>query len=45
MSRNEVRVDWDFPTDALDVVMMGMYGKIGWLKWPKKEHKRKRWKH
>ena len=24
-------VDWDFPTDVLDVVMMGLYGKIGWL--------------
>ncbi len=34
-------VDWDFPTNALDVVTMGQYGKIGWLKWPKKEHKKK----
>lgn len=34
-------VDWDFPTDALDVVMMGMYGQIGWIKWPKKSHKEK----
>lgn len=34
-------VDWDFPTDALDVVLMGMYGQIGWLKWPKKIHKEK----
>lgn len=34
-------VDWDFPTDALDVVMMGMYGQIGWLKWPKKIHRQK----
>lgn len=23
-------VDWDFPVDALDVVTMGLYGKIGW---------------
>src|SRR5690606_14864981 len=22
-------VDWDFPTDALDVVTMGLYGQIG----------------
>lgn len=22
-------VDWDFPTDALDVVTMGLYGKLG----------------
>ena len=34
-------VDWDFPTNALDVVMMGMYGQIGWLKWPQKKHKEK----
>ena len=27
-------VDWDFPTDALDVVMMGMYGQLGWIKRP-----------
>lgn len=32
-------VDWDFPTDALDVVMMGLYGKIGWLKRPKAAHR------
>ncbi|MFC4078338.1 metal ABC transporter ATP-binding protein [Salinithrix halophila] len=30
-------VDWDFPTDALDVVMMGRYGKLGWFKRPKAE--------
>ena len=24
-------VDWDFPTDALDVVEMGLYGKLGWF--------------
>ena len=27
-------VDWDFPTNALDVVMMGLYGKLGWVKRP-----------
>jgi len=32
-------VDWDFPTNALDVVMMGLYGRIGWLKLPKRCHK------
>jgi manganese/zinc/iron transport system ATP- binding protein len=25
-------VDWDFPTSVLDVVMMGRYGALGWLK-------------
>lgn len=32
-------VDWDFPTNALDVVLMGLYGRIGWLKWPQKKHR------
>jgi manganese/zinc/iron transport system ATP- binding protein len=27
-------VDWDFPTNALDVVMMGLYGKLGWVRRP-----------
>jgi manganese/zinc/iron transport system ATP- binding protein len=27
-------VDWDFPTSALDVVMMGRYGTLGWLRRP-----------
>jgi manganese/zinc/iron transport system ATP- binding protein len=27
-------VDWDFPTTALDIVMMGLYGKLGWLRRP-----------
>ena len=25
-------VDWDFPTNALDVVTMGLYGKLGWVR-------------
>jgi manganese/zinc/iron transport system ATP- binding protein len=25
-------VDWDFPVSALEVVAMGLYGRIGWLK-------------
>lgn len=32
-------VDWDFPTNALDVVTMGLYGQIGWLRRPTKKHK------
>ncbi|PTX55324.1 manganese/zinc/iron transport system ATP- binding protein [Melghirimyces profundicolus] len=28
-------VDWDFPTSALDVVLMGRYGKLGWFRRPK----------
>ena len=27
-------VDWDFPTTALDVVMMGLYGHLGWFRYP-----------
>ena len=27
-------VDWDFPTTALDVVQMGLYGKLGWIRRP-----------
>lgn len=27
-------VDWDFPTTALDVVIMGLYGRLGWFRRP-----------
>jgi manganese/zinc/iron transport system ATP- binding protein len=27
-------VDWDFPTNVLDVVTMGRYGRLGWLRRP-----------
>ncbi len=27
-------VDWDFPTTALEVVTMGLYGQLGWLRRP-----------
>jgi manganese/zinc/iron transport system ATP- binding protein len=27
-------VDWDFPTSALDVVLMGTYGRLGWFRRP-----------
>jgi manganese/zinc/iron transport system ATP- binding protein len=30
-------VDWDFPTTALDVVTMGTYGELGWIKRPGKQ--------
>lgn len=29
-------VDWDFPTTVLDVVTMGTYGSLGWLRRPGK---------
>lgn len=27
-------VDWDFPATALDVVLMGLYGRLGWVRRP-----------
>ncbi|MEY6433227.1 metal ABC transporter ATP-binding protein [Thioalkalicoccus limnaeus] len=32
-------VDWDFPTNVLDVVLMGLYGQIGWFKRPGKKER------
>ncbi|HPE85284.1 MAG TPA: metal ABC transporter ATP-binding protein [Chlamydiales bacterium] len=32
-------VDWDFPITVLEVVLMGRYGKLGWLKWPRQADK------
>ena len=29
-------VDWDFPTTVLDVVLMGLYGRLGWFRRPGK---------
>jgi manganese/zinc/iron transport system ATP- binding protein len=29
-------VDWSFPTNALDIVMMGTYGQLGWIRRPGK---------
>ena len=33
-------VDWDFPTTAVDVVMMGTYGNLGWIKRPGEKEKK-----
>lgn len=32
-------VDWDFPVDALDVVTMGLYGRIGWCMPVRRKHR------
>lgn len=32
-------VDWDFPTSALDVVTMGLYGRVGWFRRPARRHR------
>lgn len=29
-------VDWEFPITVREVVLMGRYGKLGWMKWPRK---------
>jgi len=34
-------VDWDFPTSVLDVVMMGTYGRLGWLRRPGRDEARR----
>ena len=33
-------VDWDFPTTALDLVLMGTYGSLGWIKRPGQKQKK-----
>ncbi len=33
-------VDWDFPTTVFDVVLMGRYGKIGWLRRVRQQDKK-----
>ncbi|MDE0301484.1 MAG: metal ABC transporter ATP-binding protein [Candidatus Poribacteria bacterium] len=33
-------VDWDFPTSVLDVVMMGRYGALGWIRRPGSRERR-----
>lgn len=33
-------VDWDFPTNVLDLVMMGRYGSLGWFKRPGRKERR-----
>ncbi len=33
-------VDWDFPTTAFDVVLMGTYGSLGWIKRPGAKEKK-----
>ncbi|MBN2227137.1 MAG: metal ABC transporter ATP-binding protein [candidate division Zixibacteria bacterium] len=34
-------VDWDFPTSVLDVVMMGRYGALGWIRRPGSKERQK----
>ena len=32
-------VDWDFPVSVLDVVLMGTYGRLGWIRRPGKKER------
>jgi manganese/zinc/iron transport system ATP- binding protein len=32
-------LEWDFPTDVLDVVTMGTYGRLGWIRRPGRREK------
>ena len=34
-------VDWDFPISAVDVVAMGLYGRLGWLRPVRSAHKKR----
>lgn len=34
-------VDWDFPTTVFDVVVMGTYGSLGWIKRPALQEKKR----
>lgn len=34
-------VDWDFPTNVLDVVTMGTYGSLGWIRRPGRSEREK----
>ena len=34
-------VDWDFPVNAVDVVAMGYYRRIGWLRPVSRDHRRR----
>ncbi len=34
------QVDWDFPVNVMDVVLMGRYGRLGWLRRVTKEDKK-----
>ncbi len=33
-------VDWDFPTTVLDIVLMGLYGRLGWWRRPRARERR-----
>lgn len=36
-------VDWDFPINVLETVLMGTYGELGWFRRPKAVHRQRAW--
>ncbi|MCX7792820.1 MAG: metal ABC transporter ATP-binding protein [Thermodesulfovibrionales bacterium] len=36
-----LKIDLNFPARAIDVVLTGLYGKIGYIRFPSKEHREK----
>lgn len=36
-------IDWDFPVSALDVAVMGCYGRVGWLRPVTRNHRATAW--
>ena len=34
-------VDWDFPINVLETVLMGTYGELGWFRRPKARHRQR----
>lgn len=34
-------VEWDFPINVLDTVLMGTYGELGWFRRPKARHRQR----
>jgi manganese/zinc/iron transport system ATP- binding protein len=34
-------VDWDFPTSVEDVVLMGTYGRLGWIRRPGRDERKR----
>ena len=37
-------VDWDFPTTVFDLVQMGTYGRLGWIRRPGKKERDESWR-
>jgi manganese/zinc/iron transport system ATP- binding protein len=37
-------VDWDFPVNVFDAVLMGSYGRLGWIRRPRKQEIELTWR-